>query len=219
MRPTEKLIHAIVSQFRRPRGLGGRLAGREMALRGSNRKRNAWAVGILNVQPTDRVLEIGFGPGIAVRELARRAIRGKVVGIDHSEVMLSQARRRNKDAVLAGRVDLRLGSAESLPAFDELFDKVLTVNSIMFWTEPVERLKELRSVMQPGATIAIVRQPRGPGSRALSKESVAEEIRELRAGAGIAAMRADPRDLKPPVVGVLAGNPPHRVGAQARDVG
>jgi hypothetical protein len=60
-----QLGHRIVSQFMDPRGLPGRLVGWEMALRPSNRKRNAWAVTLMDVQPPDRVLEIGFGPGIA----------------------------------------------------------------------------------------------------------------------------------------------------------
>ncbi|HEX6711367.1 MAG TPA: hypothetical protein VF068_13640 [Rubrobacter sp.] len=55
-----------------------------MALRSSNRKRNAWADDLLGVEPTDRVLEIGFGLGIAVRELSRRARHCLVCGVDHS---------------------------------------------------------------------------------------------------------------------------------------
>jgi hypothetical protein len=47
----------LVDQFGHPCGLPGRLAGWEMALRPSNRKRNAWAVSLLDVQPSDRVLE------------------------------------------------------------------------------------------------------------------------------------------------------------------
>ncbi len=89
----------MVSQFHRPRGAAGWLAGREMALRPSNRQRNRWAVALLDVGPTDRVLEIGFGPGIAIREAARRATRGRVAGIDHSPEMVRQATRRNAAAV------------------------------------------------------------------------------------------------------------------------
>jgi SAM-dependent methyltransferase len=100
----ERLVRRIMSQFHRPRGLVGRLGGWEMALRSSNRKRNAWAVALMEVQPSDRVLEIGFGPGIAVREIARRATRGEVVGIDHSAVMPAQAARRNAAAIREGRV-------------------------------------------------------------------------------------------------------------------
>ncbi len=105
----QTLVMAIRSQFMWPRGFAGWLAGWEMALRSSNRKRNVWAVGLLGVEPTDRVLEIGFGPGIAIRELSRRASHGLVCGVDQSEIMVRQATRRNMDAVRAGRVDLRCG--------------------------------------------------------------------------------------------------------------
>ena len=126
----QKLAMAIRAQFRHPRGVAGWLAGWAMALRSSNRQRNVWAVGLLGVEPTDRVLEIGFGPGIAIRELSRRATQGLVCGIDHSAVMVRQATRRNAEAVRAGRVVLRLGAAEYLPAFAEPFDKVLAVNNL-----------------------------------------------------------------------------------------
>src|SRR3981081_37103 len=112
----KQLGRRIVSQFMHPRGLAGRLVGWEMALRPSNRKRNAWAVSLLDVQPSDRVLEIGFGPGIAVREIARRATRGQVVGIDRSAVMRAQAARRHAAAITAGRVSLTVASIDEPPA-------------------------------------------------------------------------------------------------------
>src|SRR5215470_2178402 len=66
MNRKQKLALALRSQFRQPRGFAGWLAGWEMALRSSNRQRNVWAVGLLGGEPTDRVLDIGFGPGIAI---------------------------------------------------------------------------------------------------------------------------------------------------------
>src|ERR671937_880776 len=166
----------IVSQFMRPRGGAGWLVGWEMALRSSNRQRSVWAVGLLEVKPGDRVLEIGFGPGIAIRELSRRATHGLVCGVDHSAVMVRQATRRNAAAVRAGRVDLRLGAAEHLPAFAEPFDKVLAANNMGMWREPDERLHELHSLMRPGGRIAIVSQPRCPGATAETTVAAGREI-------------------------------------------
>src|SRR5262249_41749810 len=97
----QKLALTIRSQFMRPRGFVGGLVGWERARRSANRQRNVWAVGLLAVEPSDRVLEIGFGPGIAIRELSRRATQGLVCGVDHSAVMVRQATRRNADAVRA----------------------------------------------------------------------------------------------------------------------
>src|SRR5215211_6503141 len=76
-----------------------------------------------------RLLKIGFAPGLAILELSRIAHEGYVCEIDHSELMVSQARRRNADGVRRGVVDLRLGSVEALPAFDPPFDTILAVNA------------------------------------------------------------------------------------------
>jgi ubiquinone/menaquinone biosynthesis C-methylase UbiE len=198
MNSKQKLAMAIRSQFMRPRRFGGWLVGWEMALRSSNRKRNVWAVSLLGVAPTDRVLEIGFGPGIAIRELSGRATHGLVCGVDHSEVMVRQATKRNRDAVRAGRVDLRGGSAEHLPAFAEPFDKVLAVNNMGMWREPDERLKALHRLMRPGGRIAIVSQPRCPGATAETTASAGRAIAARLTAAGFSRLRSDTLALKPP---------------------
>jgi ubiquinone/menaquinone biosynthesis C-methylase UbiE len=175
-----------------------------MALRPSNRKRNRWAVSLLDVQPTDRILEVGFGPGIAIRELARRATDGHVDGIDRSAVMQAQAKRRNASAVRSGLVDLRVAHAESLPDFPAPFDKVLAVNTMGFWLEPDVRLKELRDVLRAGGRIAIVSQPRCPGATAETTRRAAANITERLEAAGFEQIRAEILDLKPPVTCVIA---------------
>ncbi len=196
---------AVFGQFLRPHGFGGRAAGWVMATRGSNRERNIWAVGLLDVQPHDRVLEIGFGPGIAIQEFARRATNGLVVGVDHSEVMVQQARKRNAAAVRAGRVDLRLGSAEALPGFDAPFDKILAVNSLLFWDDPVARLKELHDRLRPGGQIAIVYQPRGPGSTNEVAARTGQEIAAHFTEVGFTDVRVETLPLKPTAVVCVLG--------------
>jgi ubiquinone/menaquinone biosynthesis C-methylase UbiE len=83
-----------------------------MANRSSTVERNDWAVSLLKLQPTDRVLEIGFGPGVAIQKMSEFVKEGLIWGIDHSEVMLRQASKRNKEAISADRVRLLLGSLE-----------------------------------------------------------------------------------------------------------
>src|SRR5438132_3059627 len=86
---------ALVRQFSRPTGVLGRLVGLIMATRPSNLERNMRTVAQVDIQPDDRILEIGFGPGIAIERAAELATRGKVIGVDHSALMLRQASRRN----------------------------------------------------------------------------------------------------------------------------
>ena len=202
----QRVLRGLVRQFGHPRGLPGRVVGGVMAHRSSNRRRNLWAVSLLDVQAADRVLEVGFGPGVAIDELARLAHHGAVYGIDHSDVMVRQATKRNRAAVRAGLVDLRLGSVDDLPAFAEPLDKILAVNSVGFWPGPWERLKELRGLLRPDGQIAIASQPRCPGATRETSERAAGEIKALLEEAGFSDTRVETLDLDPPVVCVLGAN-------------
>ena len=207
MKLGQRVDAAVRGQFGRPAGFWGRGAGLLMAHRSSNRRRNAWAVSLLDVRPVDRVLEIGFGPGLAIRELARLATEGYVCGIDHSELMLRRAKRLNAESLRRGVVDLRLGSVEDLPAFDQPFDKILAVNAMMFWQEPVARLGNLRRLLRSGGLIAVAHQPRGPGASDETSAAKGREIESALAQAGFSELRVEAMALKPAVVCALGMKP------------
>ena len=177
-----------------------------MAHRSSNRRRNAWAVSLLDVRRNDRVLEIGFGPGLAIRELARLAAEGCVCGIDHSELMLRRAKRLNAEGLRRGVVDLRLAPVEDLPNFDEPFDKILAVNAMVFWREPVSRLEELRRLLRSGGLIAVAHQPRGPGVSDGDSASKGREMEAALSQAGFSEVRLETMALKPAVACALGVN-------------
>jgi ubiquinone/menaquinone biosynthesis C-methylase UbiE len=202
----QKLIERTRAQFGRPTGLPGQIAGWIMAHRTSNRRRNAWAVSLLDVQRDDRVLEIGFGPGIAIRELARAAPAGYVYGLDHSAVMVRQAARRNADGVRRRRVELRLGSADSLPAFEAPVDKILAVNAALSLERPVELLVNLRRVLRIGGRIAIAFQPRGPGAADEVAAAKGQELVAALRDAGFSQVQLETLRLKPAVVCALGVN-------------
>jgi len=188
---------AITQQFGRPSGPLGVIAGLIMRVRPSNRLRNLRTLHLLDIRPDDRVLEVGFGPGLAVAHAAELASAGKVVGIDHSELMLRQASRRNAEAIRAGRVELLLGSANALPRFDEPFDKVLAVNVFMFWNDPVSVVAGLRQVMSPGGVIALTLQPRRRGATADDTRAAAERIAGSLRAAGFAEVRTEILEMAP----------------------
>ena len=131
---------------------------------------------LLDIQPSDRVLEIGFGPGVAIELASRMATSGFVAGVDHSEVMLRQAARLNVSAIRDGQVELRLGSASQQMSFDQPFDKIFTINSIHFWTDPVECLKKLGNLLRPSGMIAVVLQPRWRSATDSTARTIGEEL-------------------------------------------
>jgi ubiquinone/menaquinone biosynthesis C-methylase UbiE len=196
-----------VGQGHHPRGAAGSVTGWVFARRPSNRQRNRWVVSLLGIRPADRVLEIGFGPGVAVAELVR-AGAGHVSGADHSAVMVRQASRRNAAAIRAGRVTLVTAAADQLPAaLDGPFDAILAVNSLGFWPAPAERLTDLRRRLAPGGRIAIASQPRCPGATADTARNAASEVENLLRSAGFTQLRTEILPLSPPVACVLATSP------------
>jgi SAM-dependent methyltransferase len=203
----QRALRLVVGQFMRPHGLGGHVAGWVMALRSSNRLRSQWVVSLLDVQATDRIVEIGFGPGIALHEVAALATSGAVFGVDHSSVMVRQARRRNAAAVRAGRVDLRVASVSDLPDFGAAVDKIFAINSMGFWQAPVSRLQELKSLLRPGGRIAVASQPRCPGATEATSVRAAREIEGALTSAGFRHPRVETLALDPPAVCVIAERP------------
>ena len=148
------VAHSILMRmFGRPKGILGRLGGIIMAR--TNQKCAAWVIDLLGIQPNDRVLEAGFGPGVGIELLARSASGGYVAGVDPSEEMVQQAKARNVKAMESGQVDLRYGSAESLPFEDNTFTKALAINSMQVWPDAVAGLREMRRVMKPEGRIAL----------------------------------------------------------------
>jgi ubiquinone/menaquinone biosynthesis C-methylase UbiE len=98
-------------------------------------------------------LEIGFGPGVAIKRLSMLA--GRVVGADPSPEMIVQARARNAAAVASGRVELRRGTAANLPFESNAFDKAMAVNSMQVWPDAIAGLRELRRVLKPRGRVAL----------------------------------------------------------------
>jgi SAM-dependent methyltransferase len=202
--------HGGLAQFHHPTGAVGHVAGWIMGRRSSNVARNRWAVQLLDVQPTDRVIELGCGPGVAIAALATRAVRGLVVGVDHSQVMIRQARRRNRAAIRTGRVRLIQAPVESLSISDGPFNAALAVNTVGMWPDPTARLRELGRLLRPGGRIALVAQPRCPGATAATSAAAANKLAALLSEAGFAHLRTEMLDLDPPAACVLAHVTPVR---------
>jgi ubiquinone/menaquinone biosynthesis C-methylase UbiE len=178
-----------------------------MATRVSNIERSEWGIELLNIQPADNVLEIGFGPGIAIQKMSALVVEGTIYGIDHSELMCRQAKAVNAEAIERGKVKLYNTSVAALPQFETRIDKVLDVNSFHFWEQPVESLAAVRSVMREGGVIALVYQPRKPGATDADAEQAGETFSAYLRDAGFGDISVECTPMKPvSVICVLARN-------------
>lgn len=149
----------IGRNFGHPRGLVGRLTARLM--RQGNASLNLWLVGLLAITPQSRILEVGFGPGVALDALLERASDGLVAGVDTSELMVQQARSRHTAAIASGRLEVRQGDVAALPYGEATFDIACGTHVIYFWPDPLASVRELRRVLRPGGTLALGYQERG----------------------------------------------------------
>ncbi|MBW2688926.1 MAG: class I SAM-dependent methyltransferase [candidate division Zixibacteria bacterium] len=193
------------AQFGRPTGFWGNTAGKIMARTPSNQERIRWTISLLDIGPDDRLLEIGFGPGFGIELVSKIASEGFVVGIDHSEVMVRQASKRNAKAIRDGKVVLKLGSVSNLLKFNEPFDKIFTINSIHFWTEPIDCLKELRKLLRPGGVIGVTLQPRSRSATDETTKEIGEEVAMNLERAGFSKVRLEIRQAKPVSVACALG--------------
>jgi ubiquinone/menaquinone biosynthesis C-methylase UbiE len=202
------LRSVIVAHFRQPRGWIGRLVGWIMRTRPSNRQRNLWTVDLLDIQPGDRVLELGCGPGVALEACAARAVDGHVVGLDHSALMIAQAAKRLAAPVAEGRADLRVGTQEDIPALGGGFDKAYLVNVVQFLPDREAAYRMFFDVLAPGGTMATTYQPRHKNPTRADALAMADRIEAAMTAVGFTDIRIEELPLKPVAAVCVLGKRP-----------
>ena len=121
----------------------------------------------LDIQPSDLVLEIGCGHGVAATLVCERLDGGHLTAIDRSPKMIQAAIRRNKAYVEAGKADFLLAPLEELDLGDRRFDKIFAVRVGLFDRQPDRAHGIVRRWLAPGGTVLAVfdaPSPIGPRS-------------------------------------------------------
>jgi ubiquinone/menaquinone biosynthesis C-methylase UbiE len=176
-------VGAHHNPFALPIGWKGRLAGWYMGFADAQHRE---LVREIPVEGATRLVEIGFGPGQMLEMIHQRAPRLELAGVEPSELMVKQARRRNPPA------DLRLGAASSMPFPDGHTDLIIAVNNLPMWPDLDAALVEIQRVLRPGGTALLAwhggRDPRGhqkaltlaPDRKALIDAAIQARFPEMR---------------------------------------
>lgn len=113
----------------------------------------------LAVRAGEHILEIGFGSGVSLAELAARVgAHGKVFGVDLAEKMLEVAKRRLRDQGLEDRVELISADAISLPYKSGSMDGIFMSFTLELFDTPEIPvvLGECWRVLRPGGRIVLI---------------------------------------------------------------
>lgn len=109
---------------------------------------------LAGVSPGSRILDLGCGTGQDVVAMARLVgSDGEVVGIDRSQAMVWEARRRAEGAGLPVR--FQVADATALPFPDNHFDGCRADRLFQHLAEPEQALAELVRVVRPGGSVVV----------------------------------------------------------------
>ncbi|RRO14723.1 methyltransferase domain-containing protein [Saccharopolyspora rhizosphaerae] len=186
--------------FGRPQGWMGWAGGSVMAL--LNVEQERWAVDRAALQPGERVLVVGHGPGVGLR-LCADAVgpTGHVLGVDPSATMREMAASRCRVQVEAGVVEVRDGSAERTGRADASCDAAISVNNVMLWNRGAG-FAELFRVLRPNGRLVLTvhRHVLDVPPRTLRSDAEA-------AGFSNVGLTARPRRLGSPAIELVATRP------------
>ncbi len=147
------LNNILAKQFQKPSGILGKYISKKLLK--MNAATNDWVIENCRIKPSDRILELGYGPGYAVEKIAPVLDTGKIYGIDFSKLMYKHASRRNREEIRAGKAELFTGSVDTLPFENDQFDLVFGVNIVYFWSDPAKEIREVLRVLKPGGRLLL----------------------------------------------------------------
>jgi ubiquinone/menaquinone biosynthesis C-methylase UbiE len=125
---------------------------------------------VLQIEPGLQILEIGFGGGTALSQIAARLQTGAVCGVDISPDLVHKAERKFRKEIAEGRVRILSGDVSQLPFSNHAFDRVFTINTIYFWPDPRQGMSEiLRVLRNEGRAIVSLRSKETMQNYAVTK--------------------------------------------------
>lgn len=142
----------LIKNARKPVGeLGHQILDR---MNKSHESMARWGVSHFEIKEDDRILDIGCGGGKNIQRFAEQiSDKGRVVGIDYSEVSVEKSIELNRKSIEKGNVNVLQASVSDMPFYDETFDIVTGFETIYFWPDFISDLREVNRVLKPNGLV------------------------------------------------------------------
>ncbi len=110
-------------------------------------------LGLMQIDPTDNILDVGCGAGWLSRIVARRVPQGRVVGMDISDEMIHRAREAS---IKTENLVFVVGAADEIPWEANFFNRVISVESSYYWPDPAKGVREMHRSLTEGGSAWIL---------------------------------------------------------------
>ncbi|WP_059170756.1 class I SAM-dependent methyltransferase [Bacillus sp. FJAT-27445] len=201
------MLNNFAKQFRVPKGLLGKIAGKIMFL--ENKKLNDWTIHQLSITNGQTVLEIGFGPGYAIDKISEGFIDVRIEGIDLSEKMKEAATKKHEHLLETGKLKLWCGAVSDFNVEPEKYDRVFSVNNYPLWDNPQGTLELIARSLKKGGKMAITVQPREKGDTDNTAKELAKQLEHDFYKAGLINIHTSLKKVRPTLAVCVTGEKPH----------
>ncbi len=157
-----------------------------------NKTRTEWIVDQLQIQPYQHILEIGYGAGNNLQEIAGQLKIGFLAGIDESIPMYRQAYKRNKSFVRKQLLELQIGSMRELSYPSHYFHSIFSDSCELSVKNKAWEFWQLSSLLKSGGRLLQVAGPIRSGDEKVL-EQIADEIKKGFAEAGLVNIQTETR--------------------------
>ncbi len=147
----------------KPKGLGGSLMVNMMNI--GHSPMAEWGLKHIKINKNDISLDVGCGGGANIKKLLEKSPKGKVFGIDYSEVSVRKSKKVNKFAVERKHCEILQGNVQELPFANETFDLATAFETIYFWPDINEAFKQVYRVLKVSGTFMICNESNGENSK------------------------------------------------------
>ncbi len=151
-----------------------------------------WALGNLDVNDDDVVLDIGCGSGLNVKRLHEKSSKAKTYGVDHSSTSVKKSIMMNRQEVDRCNVVIKEANVLDMPFEDKTFDVITAFETVYFWPDIVNSFKEVKRVLKDDGKFFLVFEANGCADEELSLTANSEgcvfytddELEQLLSDAG-----------------------------------